>query len=304
MSGTIFAHLASGTTTVARCFALTRRDGVVLGFTDHDRDLSFEGITFRADTGLTARALQQATGLAVDNSEAYGGLSSDAISEGDILAGRYDGAEVRAWLVNWAAPSERVLQFRGSLGEVTRSGGAFTAELRGLAEFLNHPQGHVFHARCSAVLGDSRCRMNLSVPGYSEERMVEEVDADRVFRFSSMTSFDDRWFEKGRVLVLSGSASGLIGVVKNDRVSATGARTVELWQSLGVAIAPGYMIRLEAGCDRRAETCRLKFANLLNFRGFPHIPGEDWLMSYPVGSAVADGGSRVKGEAVGGFGSA
>src|SRR5690606_20469724 len=131
-------------TTCCRCWALVRRDGATLGFTDHDADLGFEGITFRADTGLSAAALQQSTGLAVDNTEARGALSSEAITEADIRAGRFDGAGVTAWLVNWADPAQRVLQFRGTLGEVTRAGGAFRAELRGLAEALNQPQGRVY----------------------------------------------------------------------------------------------------------------------------------------------------------------
>ncbi|MEZ5869047.1 MAG: DUF2163 domain-containing protein [Defluviimonas denitrificans] len=284
------AHLAGGATTLARCFAVTRKDGLVLGFTDHDRDLGFDGITFRADSGLTAKAIQQATGLSVDNSEAFGALRSAAITEADILAGRYDGAEVRAWLVNWADPAVRVLQFRGTLGEIVRSGGAFTAELRGLSEALNQPVGLIYHARCSAVLGDGRCGFDLSQPGYAEERAVEAVEEGRVFRFAAMPGFEDRWFEKGRLVVLNGVAKGLVGSIKNDRVGGAG-REVELWQGLGAVPAQGDMVRIEAGCDRRAETCRLKFNNFLNFRGFPHIPGEDWVMSYPVSSARNDGGS-------------
>ena len=284
------AHLEGGATTLARCFAVTRKDGLVLGFTDHDRDLGFDGITFRADSGLTAKAIQQATGLSVDNSEAFGALRSTAITEADILAGRYDGAEVRAWLVNWADPAVRVLQFRGTLGEIVRSGGAFTAELRGLSEALNQPVGLIYHARCSAVLGDGRCGFDLSQPGYAEERAVEVVEEGRVFRFAAMPGFEDRWFEKGRLVVLNGVAKGLVGSIKNDRVGGAG-REVELWQGLGAVPAQGDMVRIEAGCDRRAETCRLKFNNFLNFRGFPHIPGEDWVMSYPVSSARNDGGS-------------
>lgn len=288
-----YEHLATGATYVTRCYALTRGDGLVLGFTDHDRDLTFEGIMFRAETGLTARAVGQSTGLAVDNTEAFGGLSSEAITEADILAGRYDGAEVLAWLVNWRRPEERVLQFRGYLGEVSRAGGAFTAELRGLTELLNQPQGQVYHARCSAVLGDGRCKFDLDQPSYSTEIAAEIVDDNRVFRFADLQGFDDRWFEKGRLRVLSGSAQGLVGVVKNDRLLVEGAREVELWQTIGAAIAPGDLLRLEAGCDRRAETCRLRFDNFPNFRGFPHIPGEDWLISYPASSGTNDGGSRT-----------
>lgn len=294
MKEAFLEHLASGATTVARCYAVSRRDGVVLGFTDHDRDLSFEGIAFRAETGVTAKALQQATGLSVDNTEAYGGLTSDAISEADILAGRFDGAEVAAWLVNWSDCDERMLQFRGTMGEVTRSGGAFTTELRGLTEALNQPLGQIYHSRCSAVLGDGRCRADLTAPGYFVERLVEVVEGARTFRFASMPGFDDRWFEKGRLRVLSGAAMGLVGVVKNDRATGIGERQIELWQSLGAEVATGDLLRIEAGCDRRAETCRLKFNNFLNFRGFPHIPGDDWLMSYPVGSGVTDGGSMAR----------
>ena len=204
-------HLAGGATTLARCFAVTRKDGLVLGFTDHDRDLSFDGIVFRADSGLTAKAIQQATGLSVDNSEAFGALRSTAITEADILTGRYDGAEVRAWLVNWADPAMRVLQFRGTLGETVRAGGAFTAELRGLSEALNQPVGLIYHARCSAVLGEGRCGFDLSQPGYAEECPVEEVEEGRVFRFAAMPGFEDRWFDKGRLVVLEGGAKGLVG---------------------------------------------------------------------------------------------
>lgn len=289
---TLKQHLASGATTLCRAFAVARKDGVVMGFTDHDRDMEFDGIQFRADTGLTAKAIQQGTGLSVDNSEAFGALSSDAITEQDIHAGRYDGAIVRGWLVNWTDVSVRALEFQGTLGEIVRSGGAFSAEMRGISEGLNQAQGRVYHSRCSAVLGDRRCRFDLDRPGYSEERPVEQVDGARVFRFSGLTGFEDRWFEKGRFSVLSGAAAGLVGVVKNDRFLAGGVREVDLWQALGIAPVAGDLVRIEAGCDRRAETCRLKFVNFDNFRGFPHIPGEDWLMSYPSRGRGNSGGSR------------
>ena len=93
------AHLATGLTTVARCWDVRRKDGQRFGFTDHDLDLTFDGVVFRADTGMSAAALQQGTGLAVDNSEAVGALSDAAVTEVDIAAGRFDGAEVTAWMV-------------------------------------------------------------------------------------------------------------------------------------------------------------------------------------------------------------
>ncbi len=287
------AHLRETLTHVARCWALTRRDGRVFGFTDHDRALSFDGITFRADSGMTARVLEQVTGLAVDNTEAIGALSDISVTEADIVAGRFDAALVQAWLVNWQDVSMREMVFSGSIGEIKRADGAFHAELRGLSEALNRPVGSVYQEGCQAVLGDAKCRHDLSVPGYRTTLAVEQVDAGRVFTFAEIAGFDDRWFERGRLEVTSGEAQGLMAVVKNDRF-VDGRRVIELWEELRAPIAVGDMVLLEAGCDKRQETCRLKFNNLLNYRGFPHIPGEDWLVGYPTAGSRNDGGSRYR----------
>ncbi len=283
-------HLAGGVTTVCRAWAVTRRDGIVLGFTDHDRDLQFEGIDFAASSGLTARSVEQTTGLAVDNSEAIGALSDASIREEDVRAGLFDGAELRNWLVNWADVSERQLIFRGSLGEVERKGPEFRAELRGLAEVINQPQGRVYQKPCSAVLGDGACRFDISAPGFSIDATVLQVVGATEIRIASQAGYADDWFLRGRVSVLTGGAAGQIGVVKRD-VEVDGGRRIEFWERFAGGLSVGDELRIEAGCDKRVETCREKFGNLLNFRGFPHIPGEDWLVSYPVRAGRNDGGS-------------
>jgi len=284
------SHLDTGATTLCRCWRVTRRDGVVMGFTDHDGPVTFEGVEFAAETGLTARALSQTTGLSVDNSEAIGALTSDAVTEGDIVAGRYDGAAVKAWIVNWADPEARVVLFSGSLGEIARSNGAFQAELRGLTEQLNQVQGRAYQRPCPAILGDGGCKFDLDALGYSTEVGVEEIAGGKVFTFAQLTGFEERWFESGRLKILSGEGAGRIGIVKNDRF-VDGMRRVELWEDLKIDVAAGDQIRLEAGCDKRQETCRAKFNNFINFQGFPHIPGEDWLISYPVQGGANNGGS-------------
>lgn len=288
------AHLATGATTLCRAWIVTRKDGVVLGFTDHDQDIHVDNVTCRADAGMSASALQQTTGLSVDNSEAIGALTDASITEADIQAGRFDGAEVTTYLVNWAAPDERAIEFRGSLGEITRSGGAFRAELRGMTERLNQPQGYAFQPGCSAVLGDRRCRFDIGASGFFVEKAVEEVSDGRTFPFASFPVFANRWFEHGRLEVLSGEAAGLVGVVKIDRIEGAG-RTIELWQSITAAPAAGDLIRIIAGCDKTATMCRTKFGNYLNFRGFPHVPGEDWLSAYPGQDRPNTGGSRFAG---------
>lgn len=288
-AGSLRAHLATGSTTVCRSWILTRRDGLVLGFTDHDQDLVVDGVACRADTGLTARTLQQTTGLSVDNSEALGALSAAAITEADLRAGRFDRAEVRAFLVNWTDPRELAEVFRGTLGEITWAGGRFLAELRGLSEALNQPVGRAYQPACAALLGDAQCRFDLSAPGFRTEIAVVAVEDGRTLMFPDFPAFADRWFQDGRLEVLSGPGQGLTGVVKIDRREGLGRR-VELWQALGAGLTAGDFVRLVAGCDKAAATCRTKFGNFLNFRGFPHIPGEDWLASYPVPDRPNQGG--------------
>jgi len=290
MSG-LLSHLGTGVTTTCRCWALTRRDGVVMGFTDHDRALAFEGVTFRPDTGLSALALQQTTGLSVDNTEALGALSDAAIREADIEAGRYDGAGLRAWLVNWQDVAARALIFAGTIGELRRAGGAFEAELRGLTDALNVPLGRVYQKRCSAVLGDRDCTFDPHTPGYVAERPAEVVEENRVFRFAEMGAFAEDWFRHGVIRVQSGAATGLIGLIKRDRMEGAG-RAIELWHPLGATVLQGDALRIEAGCDKRMETCQFKFDNLLNFQGFPDIPGDDWTITDPTKSPALDGGSR------------
>lgn len=287
------AHLATGLTTVCRCWSVRRRDGTIFGFTDHDGDVVFDGMVFRAATGMSATALAQGTGLSVDNTEAIGVLSDSAITEADIAQGRFDGAEVRAWLVNWQDPDARIERFRGSIGELRRGAGAFHADLRGMSEALNQPQGRVYQRTCGAILGDAGCGFDLDQVGYSEERPTETVARSQIFTFVALANAERRWYERGRLTVLSGAAAGLVGVIKHDQPAADGRRVLELWEPVGTTVLPGDLIRIETGCDKRAETCRLKFNNLRNFRGFPHIPGEDWLFSVPRGQGDDDGGSLM-----------
>lgn len=287
----LLAHLACGTTTVCRAWAVVRRDGQVLGFTDHDRDLAFDGVLFRAGSGLSARALEQTTGLAVDNSEAMGALSDAAIREEDIAAGRFDGAEVRIWRVNWADPDSRMEEFRGTIGEISRIGPEFRAELRGLTEALNQATGRVFGRSCDASLGDGRCRFDLTLPGYGTEARIAGIRAPHLLVFDGLTEFASRWFERGLVEFVDGPAAGLSAQIRMDSRLATG-RELALWTRPGNAPQVGDVVRLVPGCDKRAETCQIKFNNFNNFRGFPHIPGEDWLASYPTGGGDKSGGRR------------
>lgn len=285
------AHLDGGATTLCRCWRVRRADGVCFGFTDHDDDLAFEGQAFRADSGMDASALKSATGLSVDNVSVIGALRDAGVTEADVRAGRFDAAEVRHWLVNWRDPSQRVLLFVGGFGEISRADGGFEVELRGAAEALNLAQGRNILRRCDAALGDARCGVDLAHPDFSTAVVAVSGSGARIVAAGSGV-FPAGWFTGGRLVWESGANAGLAGRIRQDEIDATGNRILRLWEEAPEAVGAGDRARITAGCDQLAGTCRAKFDNFLNFRGFPHIPGEDWVTAYPKEGDAHDGGSR------------
>jgi len=290
MNAALQAHLEGGLTTVCHCWQIVRGDGVRFAFTDHDLPLTFDGVTFRADAGLSAKAIAQTTGLSVDNTEAIGALSDASIREDEIEQGRFDGAEVQAWLVNWSDVSQRWLQFCGTIGELKRVDGMFHAELRGLTEALNRTLGRIYQKPCTAVLGDAQCRFDVTLPGYSTVLDVEVQEDGRRFVWDALPGFDEEFFIRGRIDVLDGPAAGLWGLIKHDRVR-NGVRIIELWEAIKGDVGAGTQVKLTAGCNKQLSTCRLKFNNIINFQGFPDLPGEDWVVSVPKASGTNTGGS-------------
>jgi uncharacterized phage protein (TIGR02218 family) len=287
------ARLDSGATTLCRCWRLTRRDGVVQGFTDHDRDIDLDGVICRARTGFAASEATQLQGLAVPASEVFGALNDDSLNEDDLAAGLYDAATVEVWLVDWSEPALRVLLAKAALGEVRREGPAFAAELRGLAHRLAEDSGRLYTATCSADLGDARCTVDLDNPAFRGEGAIVALAGTSAFTASGLDAFADGWFSAGRLQWTSGANAGLAMEVKLHRNDGA-AVTLELWQTMPHPLGVGDAFVVTAGCDKRFATCRGRFANAVNFRGVPHIPGNDFIIAYPVpGTPGNDGGSLV-----------
>lgn len=283
-------HLDGGATTLAWCWKLTRRDATVMGFTDHDRDVAFDGVTFEAATGLSSGEIAASLGLSVDTVDAQGALSSAKVTEADLRAGLYDGADVELWRVNWANPEQRLLMVKGALGEVRRGELAFTAELRGLAHVLDQARGRTYQRLCDADVGDARCGVDLDDPAFKGAGTVDAAADDRILTVSGLDAFDGGWFRFGRLTWTSGANDGASAEVRGHTKS--GAVTLELWQPAARAVQVGDGFEVTAGCDKTFATCKARFDNVVNFRGFPHLPGNDRAFSYVVGeSGENDGGS-------------
>ncbi|TCQ12331.1 putative phage protein (TIGR02218 family) [Rhizobium sp. PP-F2F-G36] len=291
------AHLAGDATTVCHGWRVTRRDGVVIGFTEHDRDLRFAGTDFLAASGFRASETEAAAGLAADAGEVTGGFSSAAISEADVAAGRYDGARVEQFLVNWQAPEQHMLLTVQDIGEVTRAGGAFRAELRSLTHRLGEVQGRSYGRRCDAAFGDARCGASLA--GRSETGVILEVAGDVGLRVSGLSAAVGA-YRYGLIRMTSGANAGWTCDVEDHIAGSEGAEgdgaggdgataRLTLWLPPPVPLSAGDTLTVTMGCDKSFATCRDRFANALNFRGFPHMPGSDFSYGYADGETVHDG---------------
>ncbi len=271
ISPALTSHLEGECLTLAHCWKLTRRDATIFGFTDHDHDLEIEGITYEAATGFTPTAIESQSTLAVDNLDVEGMLSTGRITEQDILAGKYDFAEIEIFLVNYADLSQgKIMLRRGWLGEVEMQGRAFIAEVRGLTQKLAQHIGELYSPMCRAKLGDARCGVNLE--GLIVTGSITAAASQSQFKDSSRSE-GDGYFSYGNITFTSGLNTGLSGEVKEFRA---GELILTLPMPYIVAIGDDYS--LTPGCDKTIATCSAIYGNAVNFRGEPHVPGIDKML--------------------------
>ncbi len=288
-SPALAAHLAGGATTLCTCWRIVRSDGAVLGFTDHDRAIAFDDVNHEPESGLDASAAIANAGLQVGGLDVTGAFSSEKVSESDLEAGLYDNARVEAWLVNWADPAERHLMRVGSIGEVRRAGQSFTAEIRSLSHALDQANGRTFRPTCDADLGDARCTVNVASADWTASATVTATDGSARLTASVPGTRPTGFFDQGALTFTSGANAGRKSEVLRHVRDEDGDH-VELWQAMTSPIAAGDGFTVSAGCDKRFTTCRDRFENAANFRGFPHMPGNDFALSYPAPGGANDGG--------------
>ena len=341
------SHLAGAVTTLATCWRISRTDGAVFRFTDHDRDLVVDGEVYQASAAYSRTAIANDAGMGVDNLDVEGVFDSAAVTEAELRAGLFDRAEVRIFLVNWADPSMGILRLRrGWFGEaVLTEQGVFRTEFRGLTQVFSQRIGELYSPECRADLGDHRCRVPVwpaevarqtayalgdhgrvatdpgsasatfenrlyrwvaagttasEAPAYDTTLGTETIDGTAVFealeawsRSGTVVDVIDRasftavvdepravdsWFAGGLLTWESGANAGR-AIEAKSWTQATGQ--IELLLPMGYAIEIGDLFRIHPGCDKRLDTCIERFANVLNFRGEPYVPGQDSLMSYP-----------------------
>jgi uncharacterized phage protein (TIGR02218 family) len=274
LSGGYTAHAAQETTDFCTLWRITRTDATVFRFTDHDRDVVMSDGTYLASSGYVASQARTAAGLNVDDLEVTALFDAAAITEDDLSAGLWDGATVEIFSAIWSLPSAGSRMIRkGTIGQVQHDGTVFRAELRGMMDRLNANVGRVVAPACDAILGDSRCQKSLT--SFSHAVTVTSVIDRSHFADSSLTGTGTPagYFDGGLITWATGLNAGRAMEIK--QFGTGGSMTLFLPMIDNISV--GDTGTAVAGCDKTFTTCRDTFNNVVNFRGFPHVPGNDRL---------------------------
>ena len=290
----ILNDLEAGCATLARCWKVVRRDGQVFGFTEHDQDIVADGVTFLASSALSASDVEQKLGLGISNFNAVGGFSSGVIEEDDIKAGLWDEAQVTEYYVDWNTPANFFISFSGPTGEWSWSENVFETTLQGASTATEKTLGRSFQRLCDATFGDAHCGVDATSATYRGTATVTSVVNPRRFAVSGVGGYADKFFEFGKLVWQTGANAGETNSVRIHR-NVGGSVSVEIWEKPSATVQAGDTAQLTAGCDRRGATCRAKFSNYVNFRGFETMPGDYAAVDYVnADKDPMDGSSRYQ----------
>lgn len=255
---------------VASYWRIHRKDGFALGFSSHDRPLYFGGIDHRAAPGMLPSAIRRTGDLASESAEVDGALSDDAIAEGDLAAGLFDGARVEMGIVDWESLEHAAL-YAGTLGQISEGQSGFTAELQSYKVMLERDLVPRTSPTCRAEFCGPGC--NLSAVPYTHRVVVDAIDLDR--NAVTVPGFTSDNFLDGRLRFLEGPQTGFeFGIIE------VSDGKLSLDRPLDPSIAEGLKAVLREGCDHTLSTCHARFSNAINFRGEPFLPGNDLLARY------------------------
>lgn len=269
MSRTFFATELEG---VATFWRILRKDGVTLGFTSHDRALYFEGLHHRAAPGMVPSAIRKSSSLTSDSAEVQGVLSASSIRSKDLRAGRYDGAVIQIGAIDWES-LDSVLLYHGTLGRITEEGNAFNAELVSAKSAFEDDLVPRTSPSCRAQFCGKGC--NLSGLNFTTVHRVTLFDAEQ--NLAAFGQLDGALYVGGELRWLDGPDTGQ----RNEIMDHT-ADGLVLASPVDPDTTIGTRALLKEGCDHTLATCHSRFANAVNFRGEPFLPGNDLIARYPL----------------------
>jgi len=281
--------VAGENVTLATCWYIERIDGTKYYFTDHDTDIvvaigGADGTivdgTYASALGYSSTAIESGSDGSVSNLDVNAIIDLSGVTEQDLRNGLFDDAEVYVFSVNYNDPGPThgiIKQKRGFLGDVEVKNGAFRAELRGLAQMLQQTVGLTYSPHCDVDLGSTKCGISLS--GITATGVVSATSTSkRQFNVTDRVEVTG-WFNYGLLTWTSGANTGISMEVK--RYIQGAPSQFQLYHGLPNFPQAGDGYSVYAGCDKLSTTCKNKFSNFANFRGFPFMAGLNDSIKYP-----------------------
>jgi len=282
------AHIKSGATTLCNCWLITKRNDQKLGFTDHDQALVFDGQEYHPTAGFSPSATMQKGESAVDTSDVVGWLDDERIAPVHIRDGQFAGAIVDTFKVNWRSTDVRHHFRKDFIGEVIEKDGVFKAELRSQHIALNQVRGNLYQRTCNADFGDVSCQVNAKSAQNASQCSVVELSGSNGLILDGLQARGESWADGGHITWLSGERKNRsFRVLKHIKSDPNDTLFVD--ETDNQLARNGDQVRVTVGCDKYFATCKQKFSNHLNFQGFPHMPGEAFVLKYPTDDNPLDG---------------
>jgi uncharacterized phage protein (TIGR02218 family) len=284
-------------TSHSRCSMLLMelQDGTVLGMTDHDKDISYDltdaglgEVVYEAGAGILRSEVSLMAGLDADNFEVEGPITETVTLEA-ILGGRFNRARVWLFEVDWKDTTNGAIKLlAGNVTDAKPKGGRFVFEIRSDFDRYNQIVGEVLTPMCKVDFGSVKCGVT---PEEITGTVISVTDSlDFVVSFAG--SYADGYFNLGVVVPETGANAGG-QQIEVFAWYATGQ--VLLFAQLASTPEVGDTFTIRRGCsklrksdDATIPTC-LTYGNVVNFRGYPEMPGSDKILKATIPGQGDDG---------------
>lgn len=286
--------LKSGDIRLCRLWRMQRPDATVIRITDWDVPVTYAGEEYTPAGGIEASAKDMEPGVQSTDQQAIGYLTDERFTEQDLRAGLYDGAVINEYVISAAHPwAGSLIHHRSEILNTENDGTSFRLNLVNMGHKIRQPVGRTYTKECSHQLGDAfgdddkpGCKQNTSNMEVSGT-VVSVTDATLSFT-SDITDVNDKdggviggtdgWFAFGEITFDTGNNAGLVADVED--YETTGGRFF-LLSPTSFEIEVGDTFTAIAGCPKVFGVCKTKFGQILNYGGFPTLPGTDRLYLTP-----------------------
>lgn len=273
----MLTYLTNNVTSFKLCWEIRRKDGVSLYYTEYDQDLIIDGNTYKKRDSGTGNSLRFSDMLKGSDSNIDMILTeADGITLEDLYAFKYDAADIFVFLVRTDDLTDKIKLINGLLGATEILNGEATINYKSFSDLLNKKIGRDFSPECDAELFDSYCLADTAGRQFFDQSPTG-VDPTKPFTVFTDTNLAqvDGYFDNGYIQWTNGSNQGV-----ETKVKTYVADVITLALGMPNAIDPSDEYTIYAGCDKQISTCKNKFNNVRNFKGFPSVPNGDEVSKY------------------------